>query len=49
MLSSNNYDVIFYNSNNVLVKYEAHLNMVIVDVDFLVVENQKRPGTFLFQ
>ena len=43
MLSSNNYDVILYNSNNV----EAHLNMVIVDVDFLVAENQKRPGTFL--
>ena len=38
----------FYNSSNVLVKYEVHLNMVIVDVDFLVAENQNRPGTFFF-
>ena len=45
MLSSNSDDVIFYN-NNVLVKYEAHLKMVIVDVDALVAENWKRPEPF---
>ena len=46
MLSSNSYDVTFYNSNNVLVKYEAHLNMVIVDVDFLVAENRNGQEPF---
>ena len=36
----------FDNSNNVFVKSEAHLKMVIVDVDAVMAENQKRPGTF---
>ena len=43
---SNSDDVIFDNSNNVFVKSEAHIKMVIVDVDAVMAENQKRPGTF---